>query len=196
MTIQPHRGGDAPARRGVTAVSGRTGETRTLSAVEDQHAVAGDEGPGTVWVLGGPNLGRLGQREPETYGSTTHQQLADRLIRLGRELGVEVEVRQTDDEATMIGWLHQAADRSIPVILNPAAWTHYSIAVRDAAAMRTADLIEVHLSNIHAREGFRRRSVIGAVATGTIVGLGVAGYEAALRILAGPSAAGAGPRGA
>lgn len=137
-----------------------------------------------VWVLNGVNLGRLGTREPEIYGGTTHAVLAERLTALGVDLGLAVEVRQTDDEAEMIRWLHVAADESIPVVLNPAAWTHYSIALRDAAAQRTADLIEVHISNVAAREEFRSRSVISAVATGTIAGLGLEGYAAAVRFIA------------
>ncbi len=140
-----------------------------------------------ILILNGPNLGRLGQRQPEVYGSTTHDQLTERLIAFGVELGVEVEVRQTDHEGDMVGWLHEAADGSIPVVLNPAAWTHYSIAVADAVAQRTADLIEVHLSNVHAREDFRRHSVVTPYATGVIAGLGIAGYELALRRLAAPA---------
>ena len=135
-------------------------------------------------VLNGVNLGRLGLREPEVYGSTTYAELAERLVAIGGELGLEVEVRQTDDEGELVRWLHEAADRTIPVVLNPAAWSHYSVAVRDAVAQRTADLIEVHLSNIHAREEFRHHSVVSAVATGVIAGLGVAGYELALHYLA------------
>lgn len=140
--------------------------------------------PRTVWVLNGVNLGRLGRREPQTYGSTSYQELADSLVSLGTELGLAVEVRQTDVEAELISWLHTAADEAIPVVLNPAAWTHYSIALRDAVAQRTADLVEVHLSNVHTREEFRHTSVISAVATGVIAGLGVEGYAAALRYIA------------
>ncbi|MCX6459725.1 MAG: type II 3-dehydroquinate dehydratase [Actinobacteria bacterium] len=137
-----------------------------------------------VLVLNGPNLGRLGTREPEVYGSTTHEQLAQALMTLGAELSLEVEVRQTDDEATLIGWLHEAADDHIPVVLNPAAFTHYSYAVRDAVSQRTAPLIEVHLSNPAAREEFRHTSVVSAVATGTIAGFGVDSYVLALRAIA------------
>jgi 3-dehydroquinate dehydratase-2 len=143
-----------------------------------------DVTPRTVWVLNGVNLGRLGTREPDVYGSASHADIAARLVDLGREWGLAVEVRQTDSEAEMVGWLHAAADQRIPVVLNPAAWSHYSIALRDAAAQRTADLIEVHLSNVAAREEFRHRSVISAVATGVIGGLGPVGYELALRYLA------------
>ena len=137
-----------------------------------------------VLVLNGPNLGRLGKREPDTYGSTTYAELADRLVAFGSSLGLDVDVRQTDAEAQMISWLHEAADNSIPVVLNPAAWSHYSIAIADAVAQRTADLIEVHISNIHTREEFRHHSVISGYATGVIAGLGIDGYELALRKLA------------
>ncbi|GAB3914392.1 3-dehydroquinate dehydratase [Microlunatus endophyticus] len=137
-----------------------------------------------VLVLNGPNLGRLGKREPDTYGHTTHADLVERLVKVGAELGLDIEVRQTDAEAEMIGWLHQAADEQLPVVLNPAGWSHYSIAVADAVAQRTADLIEVHISNIHTREEFRHHSVISAYATGVIAGLGIEGYELALRRLA------------
>ncbi|WP_344243658.1 type II 3-dehydroquinate dehydratase, partial [Microlunatus panaciterrae] len=135
-------------------------------------------------VLNGVNLGRLGTREPGIYGTTSYQQLADLCRSAGAGLGLEVEVRQTDSEAEMVGWLHEAADRRTPVVLNPAAWTHYSIAVADAVAQRTADLIEVHLSNVHAREDFRRHSVITPYATGVIAGLGPQGYVLALTRLA------------
>jgi 3-dehydroquinate dehydratase-2 len=136
-----------------------------------------------VLVLNGVNLSRLGSREPSVYGSTTHAELAARLVDRGRALGLDVEVRQTDDESVMIGWLHQAADSSTPVVLNPAAWSHYSIALRDAVAQRTAPLVEVHISNVHTRDEFRHHSVVSAVATGVIAGLGVTGYELALHFL-------------
>lgn len=137
-----------------------------------------------VLVLNGPNLARLGTREPEVYGSATHADLVTRCDQIGAQLGVEVEVRQTDSEAEMLGWLHEAADAATPVVLNAAGWTHYSIALRDACAQLTAPLVEVHISNVHAREEFRHRSLISAVASGTIVGLGVDGYLLALRWLA------------
>jgi 3-dehydroquinate dehydratase-2 len=137
-----------------------------------------------VLVLNGPNLGRLGTREPEVYGTTTHQQLVALCETTAGELGLAVDVRQTDDEATMIGWLHEAADARTPVVLNPAAWSHYSIALRDACSTLTAPLVEVHISQTHAREAFRHHSVVSAVAQATITGLGVEGYRAALRYLA------------
>lgn len=135
-------------------------------------------------VLNGPNLGRLGTREPEVYGSTTHDDLVALCTTTAGELGIEVEVRQTDHEGEMLGWLHEAADHAWPVVLNAGAWTHYSIAVRDACAQLNAPLIELHISNVHTREQFRHHSVISAVATGVIAGLGVHGYRLALRWLA------------
>jgi 3-dehydroquinate dehydratase-2 len=137
-----------------------------------------------VLVLNGPNLGRLGAREPLIYGATTHSELADLCVRTGKDLGLDVEVRQTDHEGEMLGWLHGAADTSTPVVLNAGAWTHYSIAVRDACSALTAPLVEVHISNVHAREEFRHHSLISAVASGVIVGLGISGYPLALRWIA------------
>jgi 3-dehydroquinate dehydratase-2 len=138
-----------------------------------------------VLVLNGPNLGRLGTREPDVYGATTHGDLVALCQRVGAELGLEVDVRQTDHEGVMISWLHEAADTATPVVLNAAAWTHYSIAIRDAAAQLPAPLVEVHLSNVHTREPFRHHSYISAIASGVIVGLGVDGYPLALRWIAG-----------
>jgi len=136
-----------------------------------------------VFVLNGVNLGRLGIREPAVYGAVTYDQLADHLVGTGEGLGLEVEVRQTDSEAKMGSWLHEAADGNIPVVINPGAWTHYAYALTDAA--REVDLlIEVHISNIFAREEFRHHSVISPVASGTIVGLGLAGYDYALAHIA------------
>jgi 3-dehydroquinate dehydratase II len=138
-----------------------------------------------VYVLNGPNLGRLGTRQPEVYGSVTHAELAERCVRDGERLGLAVEVRQTDAEADMLGWLHAAAEEGAAVVLNGAAWTHYSYALRDACAMLRAPLVEVHISNIHARETFRHHSVVSAVATGVICGLGLDGYRYALEFLSG-----------
>ncbi|HEX5119343.1 MAG TPA: type II 3-dehydroquinate dehydratase [Pseudonocardiaceae bacterium] len=135
-------------------------------------------------VLNGPNLGRLGLREPDIYGSTTHADLVRLCQDTGTELGIDVEVRQTDHEGELIGWLHEAADAGWPVVLNAAAWTHTSVAVRDACAQLTAPLIELHISNTHRREEFRHHSYLSAVATGVVLGLGVDGYPLALRWLA------------
>jgi 3-dehydroquinate dehydratase II len=137
-----------------------------------------------VYVLNGPNLGRLGTRQPEVYGATTHVELAQRCVEDGKRLGLDVEVRQTDAEAEMLGWLHEAADEGAAVVLNGGAWTHYSYALRDACAMLRAPLVEVHISNIHAREEFRHHSVVSGVATGVIAGLGLDGYRLALEYLA------------
>jgi len=141
-----------------------------------------------ILVLNGPNLGRLGSREPDVYGS----QDLEALTRLLRDLAgdrADIEVRQTDDEAELIHWLHEAVDARTPVILNPAAFTHYSYALRDAAALVTKAgiaLIEVHISNPHARETFRHTSVISGVATGVIAGFGFGSYGLAVEaVLAG-----------
>ena len=142
-----------------------------------------DAVPRKVLVLNGPNLGRLGSREPDVYGSTSYAGLVERCTALGKELGLDVEVRETNDEGEMIRWLHEAADGKYPVVINPGAFTHYSYAMRDAASQRTAPLIEVHISNPHAREEFRHTSVISAVASGTIAGFGIGSYELALRSL-------------
>ena len=130
-------------------------------------------------VLNGVNLGRLGIREPEVYGSVTHEQLGEHLISTGADLDLVVDFRQTDSEAEMISWLHEAADCGAAVVINPGAWSHYSYAIADAAR-EVGFLIEVHISNIHAREEFRHHSVISSVARSVIVGLGLAGYDVAL----------------
>jgi 3-dehydroquinate dehydratase-2 len=137
-----------------------------------------------VLVLNGPNLSRLGTREPDVYGSATLDDVSALCREAGRRLGLHVEVRQTDDEAEMIGWLHEAADGRAPVVLNPAAFTHYSYALRDAIAQRTAPLVEVHISNPAAREEFRHTSVVAGVATGTIAGFGLTSYVLALQAIA------------
>jgi 3-dehydroquinate dehydratase-2 len=137
-----------------------------------------------VLVLNGPNLGRLGSREPEVYGATTYDDLVAACKETGDVLGQDVEVRQTDSEAELVGWLHEAADQGWPVVLNPAAFTHYSYALRDACAQLTAPLVEVHITNPHTREEFRHTSVISGVATGVIAGFGVESYLLALRAIA------------
>lgn len=139
---------------------------------------------GTVNVINGPNLGRLGRREPEVYGRTTHNDLVAMIEREAAELGLKVSVRQSDSEAELIGWVHAAADAGEAVVLNAGALTHTSIALRDACAELRAPLIEVHISNVHRREEFRHHSYLSGVATGVIVGLGVQGYLLALRYLA------------
>jgi len=136
-----------------------------------------------VFILNGPNLGRLGVREPEIYGADSYDDLVAVADRWGSELGFDIIVRQTDSEAELVKWLHEAADTGANVVLNPAAFTHYSYAIRDAAAMVTKagrKLIEVHLSNPHARESFRHYSTVSGVATGTIAGFGFNSYYLAI----------------
>jgi len=140
-----------------------------------------------IVVLNGPNLNRLGSREPDVYGSATYEDLVTNLTKIAIELAVNVEVKQTNDEAELIDWLHQAADSKVDVVINPSAFTHYSYALRDACAIVTSaglKLIEVHISNPHSREEFRHKSVISAVATGVIAGFGQDSYSLALRQLA------------
>jgi 3-dehydroquinate dehydratase-2 len=137
-----------------------------------------------VLVLNGPNLGRLGSREPDVYGTADYGALVEICRATGRTLGLQVEVRQTDSEAELIGWIHEAADGSWPVVLNPAAFTHYSYALRDALAMRTAPLVEVHISNPARREQFRHTSVVAAMADGTVAGFGLLSYQLALQAVA------------
>ena len=137
-----------------------------------------------VLVINGPNLGRLGVREPEIYGSTTHEELAEMCRAEGLRLGLEVEVRQSDSEADLVAWLHEAADTRTPVILNAGAFTHYSYALRDALAQVGAPTVEVHLSNPAAREDFRHNSVIAAVVSGSISGFGTTSYLLALQAVA------------
>ncbi len=136
-----------------------------------------------VFVLNGPNLGRLGRREPDVYGHESYDDLVELIRTTAGSLGFEVDVRQTDDEATLIGWLHEAADMACGVVLNPAAFTHYSYAVRDAVAMLDVPVVEVHLSNIAAREEFRRHSVIAEVARGVVSGFGFESYRLGLHAL-------------
>ncbi len=140
-----------------------------------------------VLVLNGPNLGRLGSREPDIYGSLDYAGLVAKLEESASSLGMSVDVRQSDSESELIGWLHEAVDSKLDVVINPAAFTHYSYALADAAALVSKaglKLIEVHISNPHAREEFRHKSVISAVASGVIAGFGVESYVLALKALA------------
>lgn len=136
-----------------------------------------------VLVLNGPNLARLDIRDSSIYGDLSYPQLVALITSSAQELGFEADVRQSDQESEIIGWLHEAADKNLPVIINPAAFTHYSYAIRDAAELVNAPLIEVHLSNPLAREEFRHTSVISGVANGTIGGFGPDSYRLALRAL-------------
>ena len=140
----------------------------------------------SILVLNGPNLGRLGSREPEIYGSMNYEQLVGELGAFAKQHGHSADVRQTDSEAELISWLHEAVDARMPVVLNPAAFTHYSYALADAAALVTKSglkLIEVHISNPHAREEFRHKSVISAVASGVIAGFGTDSYKLAIQAI-------------
>lgn len=137
----------------------------------------------SVLVLNGPNLNRLGSREPDVYGNGTLEDLRSQLADASE---LDIDLRQTNDEAELIAWLHEAVDTRTPVILNPAAFTHYSYALRDAAALVTNAgllLVEVHISNPHAREEFRHNSVISGVATGVIAGFGFDSYFLALDLI-------------
>lgn len=136
-----------------------------------------------VLVINGPNLDMLGKREVNFYGSNTYEDLKLMIANYASNLGLEADIRQTNDEATMISWLHQAAESNLPVIINPAAFTHYSYAIRDAIVMVQAAKIEVHLSNPLSREEFRHTSVISGVVDGTISGFGVNSYRLALEAI-------------
>jgi 3-dehydroquinate dehydratase II len=142
-----------------------------------------------VLVLNGPNLGRLGRREPEIYGTTTYADLVDLCVGWGRELGLEVEVRQTNHEGELLDWLNAAADEATPVVLNAAAWTHYSYAIFDACSQLAAPLVEVHISDPSRRpEEFRHTSVVTPHADLVVAGEGIDGYRHALTHLAAPAA--------
>lgn len=140
-----------------------------------------------ILVLNGPNLGRLGVREPDVYGSLTLSDLSSSCEQWASEAGFSAETRQTDNEAEMIHWLHEAVDSGASVVLNPAAFTHFSYAIRDAAAMITKSggvLVEVHISNPYAREEFRHTSVVGGIASGTVAGFGFDSYRLAISAVA------------
>jgi 3-dehydroquinate dehydratase II len=155
-----------------------------MAAGRAEAGAAGARSPVTVLVLNGPNLGMLGTREPEIYGTATLADVASTCTAVGELLGMKVDLRQTDDEAELVGWVHEAAERRLPIVINPAAFTHYSYALRDALAMRTAPLVELHMSNPAARESFRHVSVVAGVADGTVAGFGLHSYELALRAIA------------
>lgn len=137
-----------------------------------------------VLILNGPNLDKLGTREPEIYGTLTLADIKSACQTKAKSHGLEVDFRQSNSETDLIEWLHEAASNKLPVIINPAAFTHYSVAVRDAAALLTSPLIEVHISNPIAREEFRHTSLISGLAKGTISGFGVNSYLLAIDAMA------------
>ena len=135
-----------------------------------------------IMCLNGPNLNRLGKREPEIYGSETLEDVKQSLIAVGKELGAQIDFRQSNHEGELVDWIHEAEDEQYDaIIINPAAYTHTSVALRDALAGITVPAIEVHISNIHKRETFRHHSYLAPVCVGQICGLGTKGYELALR---------------
>jgi 3-dehydroquinate dehydratase-2 len=136
-----------------------------------------------ILVLNGPNLSRLDLREKNHYGDLTYQQLEDFIKAKAQEIKLEVEIKQSESESEIIEWLHKAADAKQPVIINPAAFTHYSYAIRDAVSMLKAPCIEVHLSNPLSREEFRHTSVVSGVVNGTIAGFGAESYALALKAM-------------
>ncbi len=136
-------------------------------------------------VLNGPNLNRLDLREKSFYGDIDYQKICASVDNAAQELGFSADIRQSNDEAEIISWLHEAADKKIPVIFNPAAFTHYSYAIRDAVVMLKAPCIEVHISNPLSREEFRHTSVVSGVVAGTIAGFGLDSYRLAIRAMKG-----------
>lgn len=137
-----------------------------------------------IMVLNGPNLARLDLREKGIYGDISYGDLINSITEFAHKLGLEIDVRQSDSETELIHWIHEAADAKLPIIINPAAFTHYSYAIRDALAMAKAPVIEVHLSNPLSREEFRHTSVVSGVSTGTIAGFGIDSYRLALSAIA------------
>jgi 3-dehydroquinate dehydratase-2 len=139
----------------------------------------------TVFVLNGPNLNTLGKREPGIYGGQTLESIGNDCVKAGQPLGFDIDFRQTNHEGELVGWIHEAGDKAVGVVLNAGAYTHTSIALHDAIrAVAPLPVVEVHLSNIHAREPFRHKSMIAPVAVGMICGLGPLGYTLALQALA------------
>lgn len=137
-----------------------------------------------ILVLHGPNLNRLGKREPQIYGTTTLSELNTALVEQAKRAGFDLEAKQSNSEAELIDLIHQASDEQVAyLIINPAAFTHSSIAIRDALATAMVPFIEVHISNIYAREAFRQHSYISDIAQGVISGLGVKGYSLALEAI-------------
>jgi 3-dehydroquinate dehydratase-2 len=131
-------------------------------------------------ILNGPNLARLDLRDKDIYGNLSYEDLRKFIVDKAVALGLEVDIRQSDSESEIVSWIHEAADKKMPMIINPAAFTHYSYAIRDAVSMLKAPAIEVHLSNPLSREEFRHTSVVSGVVQGTIAGFGAESYGLAL----------------
>ena len=141
--------------------------------------------PATFFILNGPNLNRLGKREPETYGRTTLADIEAQARATAARLGYDIVFRQTNSEGTLVDWIHEAADTgAVGIIINPAAYTHTSVAIHDAIRAVALPTVEVHLSNVHAREAFRHHSYVSPVAVGVICGFGAKGYDLAIEALA------------
>ena len=138
----------------------------------------------TVYILNGPNLNLLGTREPEVYGKTTLAQIEQSCRDFGSKHGLEIQFLQSNHEGQLIDWIQDAGRKSHGILINPGAYTHTSIALRDAVAAIALPVIEVHISNIFAREGFRRRSHIAPVAKASLCGFGIHGYALAIEGLA------------
>ncbi len=133
-----------------------------------------------IMILNGPNLARLDLRDKDIYGNLSYEDLRKFVVDKAVALGLEVDIRQSDSESEIVSWIHEAADKKMPMIINPAAFTHYSYAIRDAVSMLKAPAIEVHLSNPLSREEFRHTSVVSGVVQGTIAGFGAESYGLAL----------------
>lgn len=133
-----------------------------------------------IMILNGPNLARLDLRDKDIYGNLSYEDLRKFVVDKAAALGLEVDIRQSDSESEIVSWIHEAADKKMPMIINPAAFTHYSYAIRDAISMLKAPAIEVHLSNPLSREEFRHTSVVSGVVQGTIAGFGAESYGLAL----------------
>ena len=137
-----------------------------------------------VFVLNGPNLNLLGKRQPEIYGHETLTDVEAACRAAGKELGLTIEFRQSNREYELIEWIHEARERAAAIVINPAAYTHTSVAILDALSAFEGPIIEVHISNIHKREPFRHRSFVSGVASGVLAGFGVQGYGLALQRVA------------